>query len=39
MKKEDALLAAKPKNRDKEGESGNPSKAENSFCPRLVPSD
>ena len=33
MKKRDALLAAKPKKRNKGGESGNPSKAENSLCP------
>ena len=35
MKKRDALLAAKPKKRNKGGESGNPSKAENSLCPTI----
>ena len=33
MKKRDVLLAAKPKKRNKGGESGNPSKVENSLCP------
>ena len=35
MKKGGALLAAKPKKRNKGGESGNPSKAELSFCPTM----
>ena len=34
MKKGDALLAVKLEKRDKGGESGNPSKAENSFFPK-----
>ena len=33
MKKRDALLAAKPKKRNKGGEGGKPLKAENSLCP------
>lgn len=33
--KKKGLLAAKPKKRNKGGESGNPSKAENSLCPTI----